>query len=471
MTAIVVIVICSFFVLTIAGAVSLYVGKKKRGSENWTVAGRSLPLYVVVGTQFATAQGGGMLVAQVGIGYESGWSAITYGAMIGIGLFILLCIAKWLRIQEFSTLPDIIVKLYGNHKILTILVTLMTMIVPFGWIGTQLVAFGSLFSDITGVSSSILVLIFAVASLIFVLPAGLASVAWTDFLFGCVTIILAILSAVFAVNLAGGWGTISNTVSPEIVSFPEGLGAVGLVTVILWSLSVLPGTLTNQMYYQRIYASKNVSTARWSLGLTAIVIILSVVWASIMGISIRSMNPNLGDSEMATGWFLTQLPMWFLGLFAAFIIAAIMSTISSAVQSVVTNITKDIYQSYINPSVSEKKLLNLSRTLSVIVLALAVILAILFPGALNWLVVTYAYSASGLLVPLFLGFALKNTRILTKQGAIGSVFMGILGTAIAQIANSDIYVVYGLASSLIAILAISFFTKDKIESDSSKISI
>ncbi|QKY70216.1 sodium:solute symporter [Lentibacillus sp. CBA3610] len=464
------IIIFSSLVLIIIGAISLYVGRRKKGEENWTVAGRSLPLYVVIGTQFASAQGGGMLVAQVGIGYGAGWSAIMYGAFIGIGLFILVIIAKWLRVEKFSTIPEIFIRLYGNHKILVTSATLMTIVVPFGWVCTQLVAFGSLFSEITGVSSSLLVVIFAGISLIFILPAGLASVAWTDFIFGCLMVIMAVASAVFAVNLAGGWDTMSSNVPQEMIRFPEGLGAVGLVTIALWSLSTLPGTLTNQMYYQRIFAAKDAGTARWSLGITAIIIILSVVWASIMGMSIRSMNPNLENQEMAAGWFLTQLPIWFLGLYSAFIIASIMSTISSAVQSVVANITRDIYKSYINPAASEKKLLKLSRMFSFLVLIIGINLSILFPGALDWLVATYAYSASGLLVPIFLGFALKNTRFLTQQGVIGSIFLGVLGTAIAHMIGTEIpYAIFGLVTSLIGILVISFFTNNKSEPDSAVI--
>ncbi|SDI87082.1 sodium:solute symporter family protein [Natribacillus halophilus] len=467
MNAIVAIIATTFIVLTVVGSVSLYVGKKKKGEENWTVAGRSLPLYVIVGTQFASAQGGGMLVAQIGIGYDAGWSAIMYGSFVGIGLFLLVILAKWLRIQRFATIPEIFIKLYGNHKVLVTTATIMTIIVPFGWVCTQLVAFGSLFSEITGLSSSLLIVIFAGISLIFILPAGLASVAWTDFIFGCMMVIMAVASVVFAINLAGGWDTMTNNVPQEIVSFPEGLGAAGLTTIALWALSTLPGTLTNQMYYLRIFSSKNVSTARWSLGITAIVIVLSVVWASIMGMSIRSVNPNLADEEMAAGWFLTQLPIWFLALYSAFIIASIMSTISSAVQSVVANITRDIYKSYINPSVSEKSLLKLSRRFSILILILGIVLSIMFPGALDWLVATYAYSASGLLVPIFLGFALKNTRFLTQQGVIGSIIMGILGTGTAHIIGTNIpYAIFGLVTSLLGILVISFFTKNKSKSES-----
>ena len=55
-------------------------GKKQvHNSDDWSVDGRSLPTFVIVLTQYATAIGGGVLVAQVGNAYANGWSVLTYG--------------------------------------------------------------------------------------------------------------------------------------------------------------------------------------------------------------------------------------------------------------------------------------------------------------------------------------------------------------------------------------------------------
>ena len=181
MNAAVAIVISSIVVLGVGVAISFWVGKRNKGIEDWNVGGRSLPMYVVAGTQFATGMGGGVLVAHVGIGYSAGWSAITYNLLYSIGIVLLVLLAGWLKKHNFSTLPDIFKKLYGEHKIMMSSVTLLAIVVPFGWLCTQLVAFGNLFTEITGLSFTLLIIIFAAISLLFVLPGGMASVAWTDF--------------------------------------------------------------------------------------------------------------------------------------------------------------------------------------------------------------------------------------------------------------------------------------------------
>ncbi|UJL45741.1 sodium:solute symporter family protein [Virgibacillus sp. NKC19-16] len=456
------IVLSSIGVLGIGVAISFFVGRRQKGIENWNVGGRSLPMYVVAGSQFATGMGGGVLVAHIGIGYDGGLSAITYNLLYSFGIILLVMLAGWLKKQNFSTLPDIFRKLYGEHKIMMSAVTVLAIVVPFGWLCTQLVAFGNLFTEITGLSFTLLVIIFAAISLLFVLPGGLSSVAWTDFVFGCFMLILAVASGFYMLNMAGGWSNIVSNVPENFVAFPEGMGAIGTTTVVLWIFAIFPGALTNQMSYQRIYAAKDAKTAKQGFIIAAIAGVFSGVWASFMGISILSQNAGLENSELAAGWFLTQIPTWFLAIYSAFIIATIMSTVSSAVQSVVVNITNDIYKSYINPEVKDRDLVKASRGLSVLIVILAIVLSLYYPQALGWLQATYAYSAAGLLVPIFLGIALRRTNFLSKKGAMGGIFLGVIGAAVAQIIDTAIpYAVYGVVASLVGFILVSFIFKNK----------
>jgi len=337
----------------------------------------------------------------------------------------------------------------------------MSIIVPFGWISTQLIAFAKLYSAITGMQLNVLMVIFAIISLLYVIPAGMNSVAWTDFIFGCFMIVVSILSIFFSMNFAGGWHNIINTLPKEYWQFPKGLFSVGAGTIVLWAFSIIPGTLTNQMYYQRIFAIDDVKWVKKSLIISGLCIVIADIWAATTGMAIHTMNPNL-KAEMASGWFLTQVPVWFLAIYSGFLCSTIMSTIDSGIQSVVVNLTKDIYKEIINTNVEDKKLISISKILSVCVVAVALFFAIIYPHALNWIVATYAYSASALLFPIFLGYYFKDRNFLTVEGAIGSMILGCVGCAAAQIMKSTIpYVVIGLLSSLLGLLIISALTKGK----------
>ncbi|EIE98916.1 sodium:solute symporter family protein [Saccharomonospora glauca] len=450
------IVLASLAVIGFGLAMSVYFGRRAKTSADWLTARESLPLIVVVITQFATATGGGVLIAHVGIGYRSGWSVFVYEACVIVGFLVLALIARWLREQRFTTVPDIVTRLFGDHKLVTAIAALAALVVPFGWLATQFVAFAQLFGRLTGLSPTVLVLVIMVASLLFVLPGGLTSVAWTDFVFGLFMIVMSLATAFYAIHLAGGWSEITATV-PERMWSLAGLTAAGWEQLVLWLAAIVPGTLTNQLYYQRVFATKKVTDARRGLALSGLTMLIGGLYAGCLGLAVRAMNPGLANEEEATGWLLARLPSVLLIVFGAFLVSTIVSTTGAALQSVVANLTRDVYQNIVGGKASERKLVPLSRVLTVGVSVLAAVLAILFPKALDWLVATYAYSAAALAVPIFGGYLLHRRRRLTPAIAIGSMFAGVLGCGVAHLADTTVpYAVYGIGASAVALVLLTY---------------
>lgn len=453
-------VLSSVIVLGAGAAVAVYFGRRTRSAADWTVAGRSLPLYVVVFTQFATAAGGGVLVAHVGIAYSSGFSVFAYEAFVLVGFLILAVIANWLRRQEFSTVPDILRRLYTDHPVVTGIAAVCSIAVPFGWLATQFVAFAKLFSQMTGASVSALIVVMALVSLVFVLPGGLLSVAWSDFLFGVFMVIMAFVLAGYALYMAGGWDGITENVPQENWAFPDSLGAAGSSTLWLWLFAIVPGTLTNQLYYQRIFATSNARLARRGLIISGFMTLVSGVYAALIGLSVRAMNPGFSadEAELAAGWFLDQVPVWMLTLYAAFLMATIVSTTGSALQSVVTNLVRDVYLGMLSGRPTDTQQVRLSKLLTVVVTAVAAVLAITFPTALDWLVATYAYSASTLAAPIFVGYFLHKRSRLVPTTAMAGMLGGLVGCAVAHVIGTTIpYAVYGIAASIVCLLAAHFW--------------
>ena len=188
-------------------------GRKKSVSvDDWEVGGRELPLYVVVGTQFATAMGGGILVGQVGNGFSNGYSVMLYGILCQLSFVILMFVAKWLREHKFATVPEILLHYSGPSKTVRILAGLMTIVVPFGWCCSNLTAFAKLYTTITGIPLNILICAMAVLCVFFVLPSGLKTVAWTDFVFGCLMFIIGTTIAIATARMAGGMSHVMRTV-------------------------------------------------------------------------------------------------------------------------------------------------------------------------------------------------------------------------------------------------------------------
>jgi SSS family solute:Na+ symporter len=453
---IVAIVVSSLVVLVAGGAVAMYFGRRTRTTSDWMVAGRSLPLYVVVFTQFATAAGGGVLVAHVGIAYTSGLSVFAYEAFVLLGFLVLALIGPWLRKQNFATVPDVLRRLYTEHPVVTGLAALFSIAVPFGWLATQFVAFAKLFSEVTGAPLEPLIILMALISLVFVLPGGLLSVAWSDFLFGVFMLVVSVVIGGYAISMAGGFSGITSAVPEQLWRLPDSLGAAGGSTIWLWLFAIVPGTLTNQLYYQRVFATRDERLARRGLVISGFMTLIAGVYASAIGLSVRAANPDLGagGAELAAGWFLTQLPVWLLGLYAAFLMATIVSTTGSALQSVVTNLVQDVFVTVSDRTHSDAALVRLSKWLTVAVTVVAAVLAIAFPTALTWLVATYAYSASTLAAPIFVGYLLHKRSALMPRTALAGMIGGLVGCAVAHIAGTTVpYAVYGIVASTVCLLA------------------
>lgn len=456
----IVIVIAILVMLALSYGFSMLLTRKQKASaevsaDDWEIGGRELPLYVVVGTQFATAMGGGILVGQVGNGFNNGFSVLLYGLLCQLAFVVLMFIAKWLRSHQFATVPEILVQFSGPSKMVRILAGIMTIVVPFGWCCSNLTAFAKLYTSITGIPINVLIVAMAVFCLPFVLPSGLKTVAWTDFVFGCFMVVIGAMVAAFTLSMGGGWSHVAASVPPEIVEMPGSLFSVGLSTTVLWIFSLTPGGMTNQMYYQRILACKDTKQVNKSLAITVVAAMLAYVWAVTVGLSVRSMNPGLADGEMATGWLMTQLPLWVVALFSGLVVCTILSTISSGVQSVVVNLNRDIYR-VISPNVDQKKAVHVSRVLSVIVLIAAALIAMFFPRVLDLLVLTYSFSAAGLVCPIFLSYILRKKKIVTKNGIIAGIVVGIVVCAVSMQFETVVpYVIWGCLFSGVAMIIFS----------------
>lgn len=449
--------------VVLATLIPTYVISKRSAvsEDDWAVADRSLPIYVVIGTQFASAMGGGILVGHLGNAYLNGVAILIYGLLTVLPFFFIMIPAKWLRQNNFTTVPEILRHFSDNSKFVGIVAAVMTIFVPFGWITSQITAFGSIYSTITGVDYKLLCIVFTFVSLLFVMPAGLKTVAWTDFIFACFMILMCIISIIEVTNMGGGLKNILNNVDPEMLSMSGSIKKLGTGTVLHWVFSVLPGGVTNQLYFQRVCAIKEEKEIPASLAISAFLAFLSFVWAVYMGMSISTMNTELAQST-ATGWFMAQLPLPLLAAFAALVFAVMMSTVSSGAQSVVVNITRDIL-AVLKPDIPSDKMLKLSRTLSLVTMVVAGLMCLVFTDTLTWLVATYAFSAATLLCPIYVGYVYRNKKFITRQGLIASMVAGCVGCAVAMAMKTAInYAVMGIVASFIALMVVSALTKGKV---------
>lgn len=98
----------------------------------------------------------------------------------------------------------------------------------------------------------------------------------------------------------------------------------------------------------------------------------------------------------------------------------------------------------------------------------AVALAIVFPRVLDLIVASYAYSASGLLVPIYCGYAFRNKNFLTPASGVAGVVGGVIGCGLAQAFEASLpavfgiqlpYAIYGILASFLCLIVVALATR------------
>jgi SSS family solute:Na+ symporter len=278
---------------------------------------------------------------------------------------------------------------------------------------------GTIVHQLTGLPIVVGALVGGGLALIYCAVGGLVSVVRTDQIQFIALWIGAFILIPFALKAAGGFPKITMSVPKENLDIWPGTAvAMG------WLFAVGPGQMTLQMYYQRFSASKSSKVAVWGMIGTIIATIGIGIYASLVGLSIRTINPELASGQQAVPWFASTMLPPIIGIFIlGAITAAIFSTADSSLHSAAANIARDFYGSIIKPSSTEKQVLRVGRWTVVIIGILGIIAALYIPSVMRWIVGGYVITAGGLLFPLFLGHFWKRT---TRAGAIAGMLGGFV---------------------------------------------
>ena len=99
------------------------------------------------------------------------------------------------------------------------------------------------------------------------------------------------------------------------------------------------------------------------------------------------------------------------------------------------------------------------------VTVIAAVLAIVYPRALDWLVATYAYSASILAVPMLVGIILARRYRLRVEVAFTSMIVGRVGCAVAHVRGpTGPSAVFGIVAGGIAyVIAVAIWKPVRVE--------
>jgi SSS family solute:Na+ symporter len=400
--------------------IGIIAGLRVKTSQDFFIGNRSFGLFPILATQAATAIGGGCMIGWCGFGFTYGFGVMFYSLSVVVGMVILVgTVARHFQSKGYYTVPDWLCASLGENKLMRGIASIIAMWVAIGWWAGNATALGTIVHQLTGLPIAVGALVGGGLALIYCAVGGLVSVVRTDQVQFIALWIGAFILIPFALKAAGGFPKVAMSVPKENLDIWP-----GMAVALGWLFAVGPGQMTLQMYYQRFSASKSAKVAVWGMIGTIIATIGIGIYASLVGLSIRTINPELASGQQAVPWFASTMLPPIIGIFIlGGITAAIFSTADSSLHSAAANVARDFYGSIIKPTATEKDVLRVGRWTVVIIGIFGIIAALYIPSVMRWIVGGYVITAGGLLFPLFLGHYWKRT---TRAGAIAGMLGGFV---------------------------------------------
>lgn len=408
----------------------------------------------------ATDVGGGFSIGLGGLGFSMGLAGawLLFTGLIGAWLAAVLLIPVVKPLGDrlgMLTFPDFLAHRFDDRC--RVVAAVVSAIGYAGFVGSQLLAGGKLSAAAFGVTLPVAVIAMALVVVVYTAMGGIKAVILTDTVQWIVLLIgLLAFALPGAYVAAGGWAGIVAALPPtHFDPFQISAGQF-----LLWMATIVPIWFVGTTLYQRIFASRDVATARRAWFLAGLLEWpLMAILGTVLGMLARVLFPG-AEPEMGLPLLIKQvLPVGVAGVVMAAYFSAIMSTADSCLMAAVNNLVTDLYRRFWRPDASAASLIRLSRILVAVIGFGAVGFALLIPSVLNSIMAAYAFMVAGLFVPTLAALFWPRA---TASAALWSMLSGgsaaLAGTFLPSLYGGLEPIVVGLTCSAIALVAVTAVT-------------
>lgn len=452
--------------------IGVAVSRKVSSGEDFLMGGRGLSMPLIVGSTVATLVGTGSSMGAVGYGFANGWAGMLYGIGGAVGMILLLLLFADVRKHNFMTFSEELSYYYGASKLIKGITSIILYVACIGWLGAHIIG-GSLYlSWITGIDPTLAKIIVALGFGMYTLIGGYMAVVYTDVIQGVILFIGFIVLTILSVKAIGGFGELTQNVTPEMGSF-LGVGSVGIIPAISLAVVIAVGVLATPSYRHRIYTGKDVPTIKKSFWISGVLFALFALFPAIVGMAAFVLNPTL-ESGYAFPYLATEVFPIAIG--AVVLVAGLSATMSSGSSDFIAAVTillRDVYEVFTGRVPKKEKMVLYSRLSLVVTLGFALFFTLFTNNIIDYISNFVSTVMSGLFVAALLGKFWKRSN---WQGALASLIGGS-GTAFFILMNPAILSYWGnpilpsLGVALVANIIVSLITPASKVTDEEALSI
>ncbi|MCL4402931.1 MAG: sodium:solute symporter family protein [Acidobacteria bacterium] len=324
-------------------AISLYWMMRVRKADDYLLAGRGLPYWVLTGTIVGTCVGTGVVIGASGLAYRHGWAGCAYPIGLGLGTLLAGVFFARMRRYRFMTLSEEIACYYSGNSAVVAFCNVSLFLSQLCWLTVQIMGGGAVLSVITGLNPQLCVVLAGLITGIISIPGGLKTVVYTDFMQAAILLCGFGLLAYSALDHTGGLAGLRHSVPPPYFSF-LGIASYGGWKVVSLIVVLILGVIADPGRRLTMYSARAETAAKWSMVTAGAIVIAFSVITGIVGMYAYRLNPNLPSPDQALPWLVTSvLPPWLAALVVVSITSAIFSSANGNAAAAGTFFVRHIY--------------------------------------------------------------------------------------------------------------------------------
>jgi SSS family solute:Na+ symporter len=419
----------------ISVGIGLWAALRVKNTGDFANAGRSLPLYIVTATVFATWFGSETVLGIPATFLRQGLGGVIadpFGSslcLILVGLFF----ARPLYRMNLLTIGDFYRNKYG--RAVEAMTTLCIVLSYLGWVAAQISALGLVFNVVSkgAMSQSMGMIVGASTVLVYTIWGGMWSVAITDFI-QMIIIVLGMLYIGWDVSqLAGGVGTVLNHAAEagKFASFWPAPTLAGILAFTAAGVTMMLGSIPQQDVFQRVACSRDEKTAGRASILGGCLYFCFAFIPMFLAYSATLIDPQLvqkliqGDRQsqlILPNMILAHAPVFAQVMFFGALLSAIKSCASATLLAPSVTFTENILRPAFR-HMGDKQLLRMMRVVVLCFTALVTLFALNSHLSIYKMVENaYKVTLVSAFVPLAFGLYWKRAN---QVGALAAIFLGL----------------------------------------------
>lgn len=411
-----------------------YFNKKQKSQIDFWLAGKSAGFVSIGFSAAASWLTAGALLAVIGfyilLGMGSIWGFVAPNIL---ALFIIAFFVKKIKSLPAITQPELLEMRYGSHLRLPVALIITVVMILFAV--ADIKGFALVLQVFYGIDQSIAALIVGLAVAVYVTMGGLSAVIATDVVqFVCLSLFILVMAAV----VMTGAGSITDlSFGSLLTQAPENWwnpASIGFPMVLIFVLAIVPGWITEQDPWQRIWAAKDERSARNGMFLGSFLVAVVFGACALIALGLNLIYPEIAKAGFPMGMakaepaLLTfimdnQFSNISLALCAIALATAAMSCTDTFAASGASCVSRDIFQRFLYRNASSKQVRLVNRTSVLFIVFLATMGSFFITSIIDAIhIATFIASASYFFV-LMGGLYWKRA---TGAGAVASLWTGFV---------------------------------------------